>query len=513
MVTFTPDGKIAQIRQSWDQGSLLKQLDVIGRTGRNWPIRDSKDQITLITQCAKSTGGATPAASSSSARNADQVVIRARGNSNNAIRDPHASLALFAPREDVDKLASPVVSPYAGSRPRQRDLGEILGDEPEGGESPGRDRTVISPYAGSNRPRQRDFVEILGDEPVDDDDGASPSRGRSGGPNKPVAPKIGAGKNFQPSRLFGADEEITETEEPERTASKDGMLKPDPRKFEHFDFADGSDPQDRPQPADKKPKATRHDSQWSFDDFTTPQKATASRKLHCNQDVRHWGNENDVVQDTPVKKPQQVKPRRDAETHFEFQDDGVPMAGGEPRPGRQRGESHNTGLHLYDNNLYNEDGSAPTAPGPVLGNITNLKDRRKDFDAHFTMTDEPCRNGNNGSGAAPGTEGGGGGGSSSSNAGKISDDRQKAVKMMESNWDASDDSPTAQKENSKPVGGGGKKTGDDRGISIAGDGMGGKKGSGRGWAIGDESDEEPAVRAKPGKTLGAAQKTSNFWDF
>jgi hypothetical protein len=209
------------------------------------------------------------------------------------------------------------------------------------------------------------------------------------------------------------------------------------------------------------------------------------------------------VAETPVRPPAQAKPRRDAETHFEFQDDGLPTK--EPRMvGRPRGQGHNNGLGLYKNNLYNEDGVEP-APGSeprALGNITNLKDRRKDFESHFSMTDDSPHN------------------SSTSLQSKtaaqqhISEDRQKAVRMMEASWGAYDESPVSQKENSRP----GKNDADDHGINITGDGMGGKKGaSGRGWAIGDESDEEqgaPAPRVVPGKKLGAqTQNTSSLWEF
>ncbi|KAM7183280.1 hypothetical protein V8F20_012675 [Naviculisporaceae sp. PSN 640] len=445
MVTFNKEGKIVQIRQSWDQGSLLKQVDVIGKTGRNWPIRDSKDQITLITNCVQN-GGNSVAPSS----NGDSI-NRSRGNSTNILRDPHASLALFAPREEIENAPAAVVSPYAG-----------------------------------RRPRQRSFTEILGDEPVDEDP-ASPSKGRerSESPNKPIAPKIGAGKNFQPIRLFEKDENVESgPDTPEQ--SPDRMVRPNPKKYQHFDFADGSDPHDAPKPGGEKPK-TKHDSNWSFDDFVTPQKPTATRTLHKARDVRHWGTENDVVEETPAKNQPKIKPRRDAEAHFEFKDDGGPS--NEPRLiGRPRGSAHNTGLGLYENNLYNEDGSAPTPGPPPLGNITNLKHRDKDFESHFAITDSsPHGNGPK----APE---------------KVSDDRKKAVRMMESNWSAYDESP-AQKENSNPN----KKMADDRGISIAGDGMGGKKGSGRGWAIGDDSDEEQNVRV-PGKKQGGL-KSDNFWDF
>ncbi|KAH8889566.1 hypothetical protein GQ53DRAFT_219076 [Thozetella sp. PMI_491] len=449
LVTFDTEGKIAQIRQSWDQGSLLKQLEVIGRTGRNWPIRDSRDQIALLYKSIKSHDGASVGA-------AQELPVRSRGNSTNILRDPHASLSLFAPREEKDNLPNAVVSPYAG-----------------------------------NRPRQRSFTEILGDEGPEDEEGDSPSRGRSRSPSKSVAPKAGASKNFQPIRLFEKDENAAvDQDTPEKNQSPDRFYRPHPKKYEHFDFVDGSNPEDAPARGvdfDKKPK-TKHDSTWSFDDFETPQKPTVSRGLHRARDVRHWGNTEEESYETPAAKPpQQVKARRDAEAHFELQDDGFPSD--EPRVVRPRGATHNTNLGLYKNNLYNEDGTAPT-PGPrALDTITNLKDRHKDFNPHFEMTDDVPQEGEE------------------EPAAKVGENRQKAVRMMESNWTAYDESPAAQKENSNPT-----KKGDDRGISTTGDGMGGKKGSGRGWAIGDDSEEELAPRPAPKKQHAQAAKSS-FWDF
>ena len=53
----------------------------------------------------------------------------------------------------------------------------------------------------------------------------------------------------------------------------------------------------------------------------------------------------------------------------------------------------------------------------------------------------------------------------------------------------------------------------DRGITIAGDGMGGRKG-GQHWAIGDDDDQQTRSEEVPGKKQGAAQQSSgNFWDF
>ncbi|KAK3394126.1 hypothetical protein B0H63DRAFT_37167 [Podospora didyma] len=449
IVTFDGEGKITQIRQSWDQGSLLKQLDVIGKSGRNWPIRDSKDQIGLIARCIKSNG--VPAEPTP-----QELVNRSRGNSNNILRDPHASLSLFASRDEVESSQPTVISPYAGTRPHQRSFTDIMSDEPE------------------------------------DDEPTSPSRGRQReqSPSKAIAPKIGSGKNFQPSRLFNTDEVTAPTpDSPEQSPNR--LIRPNPKKYQHFDFADGTEPQDAPKAGldfAQKPK-TKHDNSWTFDDFVTPQKPTAQRTMHKARDVRHWGNDGDIIEETPEVKGHQVKARINAESHFDLVDDGPEKT---PRiVGRPRGSAHNTGLGLYENNLYNEDGSKPTPGGPPLGNITNQASRHKDFQPHFNMTDE-----------SPKVE---------EAAARVGDDRKKVVRHMESNWSSYDQSPDSRKENSNPNP---KKLIEERGIATAGDGMGGKKGSGREWGIGDEDDEGHGVPNVPGKQQkGTFAKPSNFWDY
>ncbi|KAM0329944.1 hypothetical protein ACHAQA_004111 [Verticillium albo-atrum] len=411
-VTLDSEGKIVQIRLNWDQGSLLKQLDVIGRTGRNWPIRDGKEQTKLITTALKATGRV------ASAPDTNEITIRSRGASQNILRDPHASLSLFASREQQEAAAQSVVSPYAGTRPHQRSFTDIMTDTP--GEDPG-----------------------------------SPSTGRE------RAPKIGAGKNFQPMRLFDADPNAPlEPDSPEATMSPSKSYRPHPTKYDHFDFADGSDPQDAAAALaardERKPKASKNPSTWSFEDFSTPHKPQPSKAFR-HQDVRHWDEDKDSgYQETPVHHAA-PKPRRDADVHFEYQDDGLPTG---PRvQGRPRGAGQNEGSHLYENNLYNEDGSAPTPPpNRALGNITNLSDRHKDFDPHFVIQDQ---------------------------------------------------SPAAQKVN-KPV----VQEKKENGIHIAGDGMGGRKGTNRDWLYGGD-DTEPTPRAQPKKqnSSGAKQNSSFNWDF
>jgi hypothetical protein len=435
----------------------------------------------LITSSVKSTGEPTV----DSTQDQDEVVIRSRGNSNNVTRDPHASLSLFAPRDkSVQDSLPAVIAPRASAKPPPRDLSELF----VGSES---DKSPASPSK-------------------------TPARERSQSPSKVIATKVGAGKNYAPSRLFDNDEN-SPIRPSEKNHFAEVAYRPNPAKYQHFDFADGSDPQDAPRPAPPKDVKSKHGSQWNFDDFVTPAKVVPTKTLRTN-DVRHWDNNSDEeVVDSPIRFKKVDKPRKDAETHFEFQDDGG-LEGERRLIGRPRGAGQNTGLGLYKDHLFSEAGSesaGPKEPKP-LNTIANVKDRRKDFDPHFTMTDD--------SPAPKATQE------------RLPEDRAKAVKMMDANWSAYDQSPN-QKENviapsspSRANTGTGKgplsestntlsnRNDNPKGIFIGGDGMGGKRGAGRQWGFGDDSDGEQVSdanksgKSKTGKHQGKAQ-AGDFWDF
>lgn len=434
------DGKISQIRLSWDQGSLLKQLEVIGKTGRNWPIKDSKEQIALIQSSVKASDAGLAASASG---NSASLSHRSRGSSTNAIRDPHSTLHMQPTREELENAAAETfVAPYAGSRPQPRRYEDIISDEPKGD--------------GRDSPHDR-----------------SPS-------------KSGQGKNYQPMRLFEGQEEAAEEDSPKgRPASQ--YIRPDPRKFKHFDFDDGSNAPHASKsgaPADQHPKS-KHGSQWSFDDFVTPVKPKPSKTMAMRHHDTggHFGVDDDPADngDLPAGKG-----RRDAETHFELRDDGEQVP--KQERSRPKGSIHNDGLGLYKNNLFNQDGSdAP--PERTLGNITNLKDRSKDFEPQWEMRDES---------PAP---------AQPQRSQPIPEYRQKAVKMMEANWSAVDQSPAQEKENSrlaKPQPGGR--------IHIAGDGMGGKKGTNRDWMVGGDGGDQGRIHIA-GDGMGGKKGTNRDWMF
>ncbi len=317
IVHFDHERKIDQIRLYWDQGSLLKQMEVIGARAKNWPIRDGKDQARLIATSASST-------SSSTGPSGSADTTRPQSN-RSAVGDPHASLSLFQPRNaDEESSVQPAsVAPRASAKPPPREYNELFAADD-----------------ASKRP-------------------ASESRGNNG-----VAVKDGAGKNFQRFRLFDENDEPAEEKSPERLKTYtnkynhfefgDGEdapateriispLKTNEKKYDHFEFGDGEEAQDlkpsakskkynhfdlgagadetlsktgkspaknekkykhfefgpgeednegTPKPAARPKSSNKHQSQWDFEDFVTPQKVQPKERP---QNARHFGWSDDEV--------------------------------------------------------------------------------------------------------------------------------------------------------------------------------------------------------------------------
>ena len=344
------------------------------------------------------------------------------------------------------------------------------------------------PKAQSAKPPPRDYHDLF----VGNESDASPAsvKGKGISPQKdvlspgPIAPKGGAGKNYQPSRLFDTEEENPGTPgSPSKSA-----YKPHPTKYDHFAFGNGEDgPEIQARPKSK------HQNQWDFEDFSTPVKPNKIR----DQDKRHFGWEDDeLVMDSPNKHPNVPKPRPDANPHFEFQDDGTPA--GERRPaGQPRGAGNIRTTGLYQNNLFDEgEYESPEKAKKPLATVTNLQERRKDFDPQFEYTDSPSADRRN------------------ENNKPISDARAKVVKDLGANWEASDQSPASQPKTNAEAAGDKEnvRRGDHHiGIKSGGDGMGGKKGAVRSWGFGSDSgDEEETFRA--GKKQ-QAPKENHLWDF
>ena len=524
MVHFDASSKIQQIRLYWDQGSLLKLVDVIGSRGRNWPIKDGKEQIRLITSTASATSMEAPIK-----QMGDMSIPHTPRPKKNPTNDPHTSLSLFDPRDETEapELASPSIAPRASAKPPPRDYQELfVGNGSD--QSPAASERTVSPSKSNH-----------------------------------IAPKAGAGKNYHPSRLFDVEEpELSVNGSP--TKSPEKYLSPHPSKYNHFEF-DDSHHEPTPQPAKPRQK-TKHQSLWDFEDFATSAKITQKERPHSRPRVFDFAEENQPVPTSPSKKLNAAQSRRDAETHFEFQDDGMPPS--HRRAGHPRGQGNaSMSASLFQNNVFDEgsDGSAnaanetsrPHSSGTANANTTatSLEDRRKDFNPHFQMTDAPTDDSESAgaeikplstatnlkdrhkdfdpkfemadylpssdSGAL--TERGAG-----ANNRPLNENRSKAVRMMEASWEAADPSPVAENRfgdgiNVKGDGMGGRKAcegagpagkgKENAGIKTGGDGMGGRKGMARAWGFGDESGGEEEKRPVGRKAQAQAQKTDNFWDF
>lgn len=247
---FDSSGKITQIRQYWDQGSLLKQIDVIGARSRNWPIREGSEQAKLIKSSAQvvQPDSAPSSRPSTASRGADEVSIRSRGSTTNALNDPHASLSLFE-RRQIDEEELPSAHP-------------------------------IAPRATSAKPPPREYSELFvsGDAP-------SPSPA-----NQRIPVKGGANKQSQVNRLFD------ETEEDRIAAATPlKVTKTNPKKYNHFEFGDGEDEETpRGRNASKKegPRdKSKSQANWDFEDFVTPEKTNPKN----NPQAQTFSWENDDV--------------------------------------------------------------------------------------------------------------------------------------------------------------------------------------------------------------------------
>lgn len=504
IVHFDSNQKIQQVRLYWDQGSLLKLVDVIGSRARNWPIRDGKDQARLIASSAAGitqSNGPTHPATENGTRGTNQAAVttKPRSQSKNVTRDPHASLALFAPREaEEDSSAPAVVAPRASAKPPPRDYHDLfVGNESDA--SPVSREKMASPQKENMTPG-------------------------------PIAPKGGAGKNYQPSRLFETDNLQPGTPgTPIESPNK--FIKPDPKKYNHFEFGDGNEKQ---KPTAARPKS-KHQANWDFADFMTPDKVPTKFR---GQDVRHFGwSDDEPVMDSPAKHPAVAKARPDANSNFELRDDDTP--GGERRPSHPRGQGNAKGLGMYQSDVFDER-DLPPSPEKKGRPLANLKDRRKNFDPNFSMTDDtPSQSAdvdkqpiaeagdqsvnptsgdkenilNGGANKHVGIKSGGDGMGGKKGAGR--------------SWGFGDDSPGPQptgnngnRTNQVPEDGENISNGGGKphvGIKNGGDGMGGKKGAGRSWGFGDESDEDGVEGVNGGKfrasKIQQAPKDSGLWDF
>ncbi|KAK6338195.1 hypothetical protein TWF730_002269 [Orbilia blumenaviensis] len=278
------DGVIKQIRQYWDQACLLKQLGVIGKSGKNWPIRAGDEQVKLIKASVNSVA--------ESAVDASEPSTSTRPSSKGSNQSGRESIQLFAPREidDGDVFKSSV--PARGSiKPPGRQLHEIIGEEG--------DAAVVT-----------------------------------------HTPKAGFGTG--PRRTFFVGQEIDESH-----STPDRKINVHSGKFKHFELEHNPE-KDAETPKPAAPKRTsvysKAGSSWDFADFATPEKRPTKVSSKQARTFTWSDNEEDT---SPVQPRQPTKPipRKGLDAQFELVDETPKKANGTSRePYVRKGNETNFAL-------------------------------------------------------------------------------------------------------------------------------------------------------------------------
>lgn len=324
------DGLIKQIRLYWDQSCLLKQIGVIGRNGRNWPIKDGRDQCKLVGTSVVGTTNApgapkpAPVAVQSGNGNRTRAGTRkssassvASSTTTNPTRDPHRSLSLFTPQEDdTERIKGPAIAPRGSAKPPTRDLVEIIGTNESGEPIQKQPETFMARKGNNGFAAQRTF-------------------------------EIGSENDKTPKNV-------------ERTVILD------PKKYHHFEFAD--EPEERPLPAQAAlTKQSKHSSSWGFEDFTTPEKRPLK---HRKDDERHFGWSDDEEKPEPIKLPKKMVPRKDSETHFSIKDTDTPETVAKMKPTGIGRPSVNSHFEIADESPAGPRVKKPTQGKAALNNIS-----------------------------------------------------------------------------------------------------------------------------------------------
>lgn len=429
----------------WDQGSLLKSVEVVGNRGKNWPLRDGQDQLRVISSSVE----ASLSTSMSNASLAEEH--RGRFDSKSGSTAAQSNGQTFTPRKfEREDSPSSSVGPRASAKPPQRDYHDLFAAGADFGHERSQSPSKPNPVkvgAGKNFHE----VRLFNDESLNQPDQPGPERSRS--PSKTNPTKAGARKNYHDVRLFS-----NEPLDPRDPMSPEKIsIKTNPKKHQHFEF--GEEPLNIQANNDK---SSKHASQWDFSDFVTPEKSRSRRPGHTD---RHfgWSDDEEEVKQPPIHRQQKPHPRKDAAAHFDFNDDATPKATAHERP-RTRDANERMGLYQDHVNLGDpgkKAGGAVPAPAPApavatgekmpLGNITNVnaQGHKKNFSSQFEMSD-----------ASPTTL------KNENPARNLPETKKKATKTMEASWSMYDDSPPVDKH---------------KGINIQGDGMGSRKGGEKPW--------------------------------
>ncbi|KAJ5926328.1 hypothetical protein N7516_008101 [Penicillium verrucosum] len=376
IVHFDADKQIKQIRIYWDQASLLKQVEVIGARGRQWPVRDGKDQLRLL----KTAETARLAPSQPASQDSEtKLPNRPSSPGKRRIRDPYSAdslTELLSPSKETSKPASSkkyTQDPYgAGS------LNEILSPTKKA-------PAYVPPFApSSGRPATRNFSDIfVKDDHLPD----SPSK-----PQRRAAPvdeedgKAAKGPVDEDRNFYRTDpRKYSHFEIGEENAAGKGPVDEDrhfyktaPGKYNHFEI--GGDNSEREAKGEVKQANTKHATHWDFDDVETPVKASRAPR---GQERRHFGfGDNEDGDGSPKASQMWSSPvATQTLTDEESGDDGRVISSFAGR-----------GKRLYENRLFDDEDQPPTSDKenkPAQKHDAH----NKMMESHWDKYDEqsPCR--------------------------------------------------------------------------------------------------------------------------
>lgn len=289
-------------------------------------------------------------------------------------------------------------------------------------------RNAVSPRELA-KPPPRAYDELFGD-----DEPRSPS------PTKGNQFKAGAGENFQPNRLFDEQAQYP-------SGHSQISVKTNPTKFDHFDMNETSVQEHKTNAL----RSTKQAAHWDFADFATPQKVNHNLRDR-NERTVNWSPDEAEARKPEVKIPYRPAPRKDAAPHFNFNDNTPPA---DKRTALKENVKAKTAELYHDPVLGTEwtsgreDKKARDDEPAPLGNITN--GARKNFTSHFDMTDaSPTKK--------PPVLG------ENQNPTGLTGAKKAGRNMLATSWDFYDNEPVVEK-----------------GIKIAGDGMGNRKTTEKSW--------------------------------
>ncbi|KAG0154533.1 hypothetical protein PDIDSM_101 [Penicillium digitatum] len=385
IVHFDANQLIKQIRIYWDQASLLRQVEVIGARGRQWPIRDGKDQLRLL----KSAEAALAPSQAASQNGETKPPLRCASPGKRHIRDPHSAdslTELLSPSKETPRPTSSskkyTQDPYgAGS------LNELLSPTKKA-------PAYVPPLGSSGRPATRNLSDIF---QKNDDMPDSPSKSQRRAPQADQGDeKTGTGPVDEDRHFYKTDpRKFKHFDISGEEVGGAGPVDEDrhfyksvPGKYNHFEI--GGDNSERESKAEVRQATHKHATHWDFDDVETPVKGSRAPR---GQEVRHFGfGDNEDGTGSPQGKPHVTKPRRDADRHFELTDEES------EDEARIISSFGGRGKRLYENRLFDDEGQPELSERerkdehlPTGGNIVN---RNKNFISQFELADESPAKGN-----------------------------------------------------------------------------------------------------------------------